>query len=396
MFVMVGWILLGCTSESIKPAGADVNAETIKIGVVQPLSGANEAQGLLEKEGIELAHERYPTVLGQPIELICVDSQSDIIQAPKITQQLLQKENISVVIGSFGNLLSMASGPEYKKMQVPAIGSTCTNPLVTLGNPYYFRVCATDLLQGTIMAQYAFSDLGLMKVAVLKDESDNNSIALTHAFSEAFIELSQDETSVVYDGNYILGDQDFQSQLKTIQELEAEALFIPGSIEDAVAVINQIREYEMDIQIIGADWWETQKIIDLGGDAIEGIVFCNFTDHQSLKTEHTHEFYKAFKAKFGEDAEPTLETILAYDAYLLAIDAIERAQSTMGKEIREALADTEYFMGASGSIFKMDENGDGIRAAVVKTVENQSFSNKMIKALPDPIIHQQEPEDVDI
>lgn len=389
IIVMIG-SLLGCAKENIRRVGADANVETIKIGVVEPLSGANEAQGLLELQGIELAHEQYSTVLGQPIELVCVDSQSDIIQAPKVTQLLLEQENISAVIGSFGNLLSMASGPQYKKMQIPAVASTCTNPLVTLGNPYYFRVCATDLLQGVIMAQYAFSDLGFEKYAVLSDETDQDSIALAQAFNKEIIKLSEDETSVVYDGSYILGDKNFLSQLETIQELEAEALFIPGSIEDAVTIINQIKELEMDIQIIGADWWETTKLMELGGNEIEGVIFCNFTDYQYLKTERTDEFYKGFKAKFGEESKPALETILAYDAYLLTVDAIKRAESTIGIDIRKALSETEYFIGASG-IFKIDENGDVMRTAVIKTVENRKFVNKGIRELPNPMTIDSDP-----
>lgn len=374
---IIQWALLGCTSKT--PVGMDINVDTIRIGVMEPLSGTNEEQGLLERQGIELAHELYPTVLDQPVELICVDSQSDIIKATKITEQLLKKHNISVVIGSFGSLLSMASGSQYQEMQIPAIGSTCSNPLVTLGNPYYFRVCATDLLQGNIMAQYAFQEEGLKKVAVLKDESDSNSVALGQVFIDEFIKISKKNNGIVYDGKYNSGDKDYKTQLQAIKDSQAEAVFIPGKVKDAINIIKQIEQLDMDIQIIGGDWWETNEIIELEDSIIENIIFCSLYDYKALETEQTEQFYQAFKAKYGEEAEPADETILAFDAYLLAIDAIKRAESTKGNEIRETLAATECFIGASGMI-KIDENGDALRNAVIKTIKKQTFVTKAIKS----------------
>lgn len=392
---LVIFVLLGCASETIIPAGVDIDAQPIRIGVIEPLTGASKEQGLLEKEGIKLAHELYPTVLNQPIELVCVDSQSDIIKATEITEELLTKEEISVVIGSFGSLLSMASGPECQKMKVPAIGSTCTNPLVTLGNPYYFRVCETDLLQGDIMAEYAFSELQLSKVAVIKDELDNNSVALAQVLKDKFVKLSQDEGSVVYDGSYSLGEKNYQSQIEALKKSEAEAVFIPMNIEDSARIIKEIKKQEIDIQVIGASWWETPEMIELAKEDLEGIVFCNFRDFSSLRTKRTDELYEAYRAKFGNDAEPAIETILAFDAYLLAIDAIERAQNIEGEYIQKALVQTEYFVGASGT-FKIDENGDVIKSAVIKTVENQRFINKMIQDIKTPVSEDKDAENIDM
>ena len=141
--------------------------------------------------------------------------------------------------------------------------------------------------------------------------------------------------------------------------------------------MKQARELGIDLPFVGTDTWETPTVIEVGGDAVEGCVFSTFFDASAPLTDETTVFLEAYKAKYGEDKEPAAVTALAYDAYLVALDAIERAGSTDPEAIRDALEQTEGFPGAAGEI-TFDENGDAVKPAVIKTIENGKFTYKSI------------------
>lgn len=112
---------------------------TVKFGVFEPLTGANAAGGAEELDGIRLAQSLYPTVkvgnVEYKIELAIADNKSDKVEAANAGQSLVDRDKVNVVLGSWGSGLSMAAGPIFQAAKIPAIGLSCTNPLVTKGNP---------------------------------------------------------------------------------------------------------------------------------------------------------------------------------------------------------------------------------------------------------------------
>ena len=109
-------------------------SDVIKIGVFEPITGANAAGGQLEVEGIKLANKLYPEVLGKKVELVIVDNKSDKVEAATAAARLVEKEKVTAIIGSWGSSLSMAAGDIVRQGKVPTVGASCTNPLVTAGN----------------------------------------------------------------------------------------------------------------------------------------------------------------------------------------------------------------------------------------------------------------------
>ncbi|NLK35161.1 MAG: ABC transporter substrate-binding protein, partial [Gracilibacteraceae bacterium] len=156
--VMALSLLTGCAQPAPAPSGepaAPAEEDVIKIGVFEPLTGANAAGGELELEGIELAHQLYPEALGKKVELIVVDNKSDKVEAATAAARLVEKEKVVAIIGSWGSSLAMAAGDVVRNAKIPTMGTSCTNPLVTQGNDYYFRVCFIDPFQGVVMSNYA-------------------------------------------------------------------------------------------------------------------------------------------------------------------------------------------------------------------------------------------------
>ncbi|WBW97173.1 ABC transporter substrate-binding protein [Oceanirhabdus sp. W0125-5] len=366
LVLLFAMVTIGCGNKK-----QDSSGDVIKIGVFEPLTGANAAGGALEVEGIKLANELYPEILGKKVELIILDNKSDKVEAANAATRLVDKDKVSAIIGSWGSGFSIAAGKVVKDAEVPAVGTSCTNPLVTLNNDYYFRVCFIDPFQGNVMANYAYNKVGAKKVAFIIEKSNDYAVGLAKFFEDTFTELSGDKDSVVYRAYYNTGDQDFTAQLTSIKQSGAEAIFAPGNFTESALIIKQAKQLGLDLPILGGDTWETPEVIEIAGDAAEGVVFSTFFDANAKLTDKTTEFIKAYKEKYNK--EPAAVTALAFDAYLLILDAIERADSTEPNDIRDALADTKDFPGAAG-IVTLDENGDAVKSAVIKTVKDGKFT----------------------
>lgn len=368
LVMILSTFLMACSEGA---GGTSEESDVIKFGVFEPLTGANAAGGAMELEGLEVAQELYPEVLGKKIELVIVDNKSDKVEAANAATKLVDQDKVNAIIGSWGSSFSMAAGPIVMEAQVPAVGTSCTNPLVTLGNDYYFRVTFIDSFQGVVMANYAYTDLGARKVAIVQEISNDYSVGLVKFFTDEFIRLTGDEDSILYVANYNTGDQDFTAQLTNIKSLNPDAIFAPGNYSESAMLIKQAKELGVEAPFLGADTWETPEFIDIGGSAVDGAVFSTFFDSQVPLTPESEVFLDAYREKYNK--EPASVTALAYDAYILLVDAIERAGSADPNAIRDALAETKGFDGAAG-VVTLDANGDAIKNAVIKTVVDGEFT----------------------
>lgn len=346
------------------------SSNVIKIGVFEPITGANAAGGQLEVEGIELANKLYPEVLGKKVELVIADNKSDKVEAATAAARLVEKEKVTAIIGSWGSSLSMSAGDIVKKAKVPTVGASCTNPLVTKGNEYYFRVCFIDPFQGSVMANYAYSKLNARKAAIIQEVSNDYAVGLANFFTESFTELTGDDDCILAVANYNTGDQDFSAQLTNIKSKRPDVIFAPGNFTESALIISQARKLGITCPIIGGDTWEVQEFLDIGKEAVEGAVFSTFFATEKPITSESQTFLDAYREEYGK--EPAAVTALGYDAYLLILDAIERAGTTDRVKIREEIAKTENFEGATG-IITLDENGDAVKSAVIKQVKNGQF-----------------------
>lgn len=350
--------------------------EVIRIGAFEPLTGANAAGGILEKEGIALAHELYPTVtidgVEIPVEIQYADNKSDRKESFRVARELVEEFGAHLVIGSWGSSNAIAAGPVFEKAKVPAIGATCTNPLVTLGNEYYFRVCFIDPFQGTVMAKYAYEEGGYRKVAIIEEVTSSYSVPLAQIFSNAFRELTGDENSITGVGKYRTGDRDFSVQLKAIKDSDAEAIFFPGNFTESAHIMKQARAMGITLPFLGSDVWEVPEVIEIAGEAAEGAVYSTFYDPEAPLTDMTKVFLKAYAEKYGTDEVATGVAASGFDAYLLAIRTIEKAGTVDGPSLRATLAATENFEGATGFL-TLDENGDAIKPAIIKTIQEGKF-----------------------
>ena len=363
----------GCeTYNNFRAAFWDIEEDSdavIRIGVFQPLSGQHQRNGELERRGIELAHELFPSVFGINVELIFADNQSNLYVAETAIQTLIGR-NPAIVLGSYGEIYSLIAAAFLEEAGIPAITATNTNWLVTSSNPYYFRIRFVYSFEGTAVARFAVEDLNASSAAIFKPANDDSAIAVSQAFWDGMADFTGNEDVVVSSQDFDSNDYDFREQLRIIRNSGADVVFMPSSIEDAAEILIQAREVGVTATFLGIHNWENPELIERAGAAAEGVAFSSIFDPETDVTEMTEVFLRAYREKYGEDAIPAVEVALAFDAYLVAIDAIRRAGTWLyGGRIKRALADTHDFQGASGSI-TFDERGDPIKSVVIKTVRN--------------------------
>lgn len=368
---MVVTMVAGCSSGSTT---SSADSDVIKIGVFEPLTGANAAGGELEVEGVELANQLRPEVLGKKVELVIADNKSDKAEATTAAARLIEKDKVVAILGSWGSSLSIAAGDVVKTNQIPAVALSATNPQVTAGNDYYFRVAFLDPFQGTVMANYASKKLNAKKVAIIQEVSNDYSVGLAKFFTDSFVKLTGDPNAIVATGNYNTGDQDFNGILTNIKAANPDAIFAPGNFTESALIIKQARALGITAPFIGGDTWETNEFITVGGADVEGAVMSTFFDDTNPLTEAGKTFVAEYKKAYPDRENIAAVTALGYDGYMMTLDAIERAGSADPVAIRDALAATKDFEGATGMI-TIDANGDATKnEAIIKTVKDGKFT----------------------
>ena len=348
-------------------AGMALASDVIKIGVYEPMTGQNAYGGQLTVNGIKLAHEEAPEVLGKKVELIIVDNKSDKVESANAVKRLIDKEKVVAIIGSYGSSLSMAGGEVAEKSKIPVITDSATNPLVTQGKKYYFRMCFIDPYQGAAAASYAYDNLGARKAALLLDVAQDYSVGLGKFFKDSF---GKKGGTVLPSYKYQSGDQDFTAQLTDLISKGADFLFIPSYFAEGAIVMKQARELGFKGNIMGGDAMDNPDIVKIGGDAAEGFSYTTFPYAPEMPDMNpvAKKFTKLWNEKYPDEA-PNANSALGYDCYMFVRDMIEKAGTTDSEKLTAAFASAKDWIGATGST-TINETHDAEKPVGVKTIKN--------------------------
>ncbi|GMU02881.1 ABC transporter substrate-binding protein [Corallococcus caeni] len=338
---------------------------TILIGEVGSLTGSEATFGISARNGIDLALQEANAaggVRGQKLVVRVYDSQGRPEEGAQAATRLIAQDKVVALLGEAASSVSMAMADKAQAGKVPMITPTSTSPEVTKKGDYIFRVCFIDPFQGLVMAKFARENLKLNKVAVLTDNKSAFSVGLADVFNQKFKEFGG---TIVGNESYSKGDTDFRAQLTSIKNMKPEAVFVPGYYTDVGIIARQAREVGLRVPLLGGDGWDSDKLYELGGSALEGSYFSN---HYSPDNPDpvVQNFLKKYKAAYG--SVPDSVAVLAYDAGRLLVDAMKRAPDTSGPALRDAIAATKDFPGVAGTI-NLDANRDAVKQAVVMKVE---------------------------
>ena len=374
-------VACGSKDNGQQPSGSDASGDkVVKIGIFEPTSGQNGAGGKKEILGIEYANTIKPTVTinGEEytVQLITADNASDASKAPTAAQTLIS-QGVSVVIGTYGSACAIAAGDLFKDAKIPAIGTSCTNPQVTLDNDYYFRVSYIDPFQGEVMANFANKEKGSVNCALIIESGDDYSAGFGNYFQKEMERLGG-KASVL---EFQKGETDFSTIMASVKSEGYDGIFAPVSIETAAMIISQARDAGITCPIMAGDTWDDISIAQRTGDKATDIFFSAFFDADDTSNEAGKAFVDGFKAWVAADKTRiennggTADAISSvtpcgYDAYMAAVHAIEAANSTVGSDIQAALTTLQVPGLVTGDL-SFDENGDAVKTyAVIKTIKD--------------------------
>jgi branched-chain amino acid transport system substrate-binding protein len=340
---------------------------TILIGEVVPVTGDRAAYGMSSHEGVLLALNEANAaggVKGKPLQLRLQDDGSKPEEAARLTARMIAEEPIAVVIGEATSAASLAMAKVAQEAELPMVTPSSTHPKVTLVGRYVFRVCFLDSFQGFVMAKFARENLGLKRVAVLKDGSSDYSNGLSDVFSRKFSEMGG---LIVGTGQFEPGATDFRPQLTALKERNPEALFVPVYFDDVAVIARQARELGIRVPLLGGDGWDSEKLFELGGSAIEGSFFSNHYSPED-PSPRVQNFIASYRKAYGGKTPDSIAA-LGYDAMRVVVDALKRAPDLSGPAVREELSRTRDFPGVAGNV-TLDRNGNPVKPAVVVQIRD--------------------------
>ena len=361
--------------ESATEEAASSGDKVVKIGVFEPQTGDNGAGGKQEVLGMQYANYVQPTVeIGgetYDVKLEIVDNRTTAENGPSAASELMNR-GVSIVLGSYGSGVSMAGGTVFQEAGVPAIGVTCTNPQVTSDCSVYYRICFLDPFQGTVLANYAYKELGVTTAYTLAMLGSDYDQGLVYYFSEAFKALGGTVTSE----DFPEGNANFVSYINNAKSAGAGVIFAPVSTNYAQLIIEAAGAQGFEGHLLGSDTWDNNMVIESAKGKSVNVEITTFYQEGGAP-----EFDAGIKEWMNANADALTNnggndmvsavTAMGYDAYFVALEAIKAAGSTDPAAVLAALPGVSY-TGVSGLI-EFDEIGDAKRdAAYIKAANTES------------------------
>jgi branched-chain amino acid transport system substrate-binding protein len=351
------------------PACRRGGGDEILVGEYGSLTGTTATFGQSTNNAIQMAFEQINAaggVLGKKVRVIVEDDQSKPEEAATAVTKLINQNHVVAMLGEVSSSRSLAAAPICQANGVPMISPSSTNPRVTQVGNYIFRVCFIDPFQAEVGARIAWEILHLKKVAILSDVRNDYSVGLQTFFRQTFKGFGGE---IVAEQSYSEGDSDFRAQLTQIKSANPEGIYVPGYYTEVGTIARQARELGITVPLMGGDGWDSPRLWEIGGEALNG---CYFSNHYSVDdpSPAVQKFVTDYRAKYKQT--PDALAALGYDAARILADAMTRAGSTKGDKVRDALSATKDFQGVTGTI-TINKERNAIKPAVVLKIENGKF-----------------------
>lgn len=360
--------------------GAKPAAKEIKIGGNLELTGGIATFGQSTANGIKLAFKEINAaggVLGKQLVFVPADNKSEPSESTNAITKLITQDKVVAVLGAVASSNTLAASQVAHDNKVPFISTSSTNPKVTVDGgkvkEYAFRVCFIDPFQGTVMANFASKSLKAKTAAIYVDNSSDYSKGLAQFFEEAFV---KNGGKIVSKEAFLQKDQDFKATLTKIKAANPEVIFIPGYYQEVGLIVKQARELGVKVPLLGGDGWDSPKLVEIAGAAALDNGF--FSNHYSPedKDPRVVKFVEAYKKEYNQ--VPDALAALGYDAALMLVDAIKRANSDEPAKIKDAVAQTKNLQVVTG-VITLDASHNPVKSAVVIEMKGgkQTFKEKV-------------------
>ena len=351
----------------------------IYIGVYEPLTGDNAMGGQGEVLGLRYANSVLPTVelagTSYELRLIETDSAGNKPGDAPAAEELAALK-VSAVLGSYSALETAAGLPVFTNNGIPLVGVSCASSAATEGVSDYFRLCGADVLQSSVMANLAES-MELRHAAVLTQTGDEYSKKAGRGFAAAFKALGGKATEF----SFQLGQQNFRALVTEIRNSGADFVYMLSGAPEAAYFIRQAWEEGLNCPLMGPESWDSPLLLEEGGNGSKSVYFPSDFHSGERADPVSAEFASRFSAWLSADeARLTLNggndytsaaSALAYDGYMLVVQAIRNAGSAEPSAVSAALS-TASFQGVTGTLV-FNEQGESVRKQMlIKTIDRKT------------------------
>lgn len=332
---------------------APKDTSPVKVGFIGPLTGDLGNVGKNAQAAVQIAVEEVNAdggVLGRTLEVVYEDGQCGGAGAANAASKLINTDKVVAILGGTCSGETLAIAPIAEAAKVPELSYCSTAPAITNSGDFIFRDVPSDNFQANFAAEY-LAGKNLKKVALIYVKNDWG-LGLKDALQSA---LSTTGGTLVAEESYDPTSKDLRSQLAKIKAVAPDAIYFAGYTDGTIAGLKQAKELGITAQFFGADAWDDTKIWSSLGSVGEGAMYT------LVGTNSSDDFKVKMQAKLGAP-DIIYCSNYAYDGLKILAAAIDRANSTEGIAVKDALYKTNYTSGVSSESVKFDANGDPTEA----------------------------------
>ena len=367
--LLIASLLFAFACERKGGPGAGGQTGPIVIGYYGDLTGRTSNFGQSTKAGVEMAADEINKaggINGRQITILSEDDEGRPEKAATVVTKLINQDRVVALLGEVASGNTLAAAPKAQAAKVPMISPSSTNPAVTQVGDYISRVCFIDPFQGAVMAKFAANTLKAKKAAIMLDFNSPYSRGLTEFFEASFKKLGGE---IIDKQSYTQGDRDYKGQLTAIRAKNPDVIYVPGYYGEVGVIAKQAKQLGINVPLLGGDGWDSTQLWDLGGDSLNGDFISN---HYSVDdpSPAIQKFVAAYKARNGN--VPDALAALGYDAMKVLADAITRAGTTEGPQLKDAINATKGFVGVTGTI-SLDADRNAVKPAVVLKLQDKKY-----------------------
>lgn len=327
--------LLKITSERrTAPAPPNTPVNPFTLGVIYPVTSKFSLYGRYFEQGVTLAVDQYNAAAVKPVTLVQADSKASPVESARAARKLILEDGVLAVVGGVLAVPTVTAAVEANAWGAPLLSPVVTGEELADVGDWIFQTTVPPEIEVTAIAKCAIDKLLVKRFAVLAPAvGDGNRLA---GFFER--EITTLGGTIVSKQFFEPRSTDFKEQLDEIAGSAPEALFIPASPEELINILPQVKFYDLQVRLLGLSEWNTDKLIRLASNEIEGALF-------PLKTYHGRDIaaYEQFLAlhneKIGGEVDPL--TIAGYFGTRLILDAIGQGMADR-EGVREYLATELY------------------------------------------------------
>lgn len=342
-------------------------AETIKMGLLVPLTGPAAADGTSALYSVQIALDQVNKdggVLGKQIELVYYDDRADAKEAVALAYKLIEQDKIAAFVAGSYSLPTRAVAPIFQEERIPLVAAYAIHPDVTTAGDFCFRNGFLGFVEGKAAGYASHKLLGAKTVALLTSDNDFGRTLVT-GFKE-YADKYAPDLKIVSEQAYPFSEKDYKPYLSKIKELNPDVIFASGYYFQTGPLLRQARELGIESKILGEEGADSPKLVEIAGEAAEGFYIVTNFDRDDPRPV-VQNFLKEFRGR--HKFEPDMVGASAYDAFMIIVNAMRTAGTTDGKPVRDAIAATVGYDGLTGVMGGFDEIGEVVKPVQVQVVK---------------------------